>query len=109
MSLPNELKDPIDEIKTASNRVLVICLILAVMSLFGLLVALYKVGNGYRKQGIEAAAEETIYWREAYRIKDSLYSDCSNKRAGDSKETKEGLDRRNEKTNEIKKLVKESK
>lgn len=109
MALPKELTKPIDEIKTASNRVLVSCLILAVMSLFGLLIALYRIGNGYRSQGIAKATEETIYWREAYRIKDSLYSDCSNKRAEDSKETKEGLKKRIENTIEIKKLVKESK
>lgn len=109
MKLPQELNKSIDEIKTASNRVLVTCLILAVMSLFGLLVALYRIGNGYRSQGVEKAIEETKYWREAYRIKDSLYSDCSNKRAEDTRETTEGLKRRIENNIEIKKLVKESK
>lgn len=31
--IPEELKKPIDEIKTPSNRILVICLILAIISL----------------------------------------------------------------------------
>lgn len=38
MSLPDELKKPIDEIKTASNRVLVTCLILAIIFQTGLSV-----------------------------------------------------------------------
>lgn len=38
MSLPDELEKPIDEIKTASNRVLVTCLILAIIFQTGLSV-----------------------------------------------------------------------
>ena len=106
MPLPNELIKPIDEIKTASNRVLVICLILAVVSLSGLLIALYKIGNGYRSNGILAAKEETLYWREAYRIKDSALSECGRESLKQANKRSSNADLRTEITENIKKKIK---
>ena len=106
MPLPNELIKPIDEIKTASNRVLVICLILAVVSLYGLLIALYKIGNGYRSNGILAAKEETLYWREAYRIKDSALSECGRESLKQANKRSSNADLRTEITENIKKKIK---
>lgn len=43
--LPPELKAATDEIKTPSNRILVIVLITAVTSLFGVIIKMYTSGN----------------------------------------------------------------
>lgn len=68
MSLPPELKEPIDDIKTPSNRVLVTCLILAVMALAGVVAWLYKNNNN-----------DARYWKadaiKAHQIIDSLKDD----------------------------------
>ena len=106
MSIPKELNVPIDEIKTASNRVLVICLILAVMSLFGLVIVLYRIGNGYRSNGILAAKEETLYWREQYRIKDSALSECGRESLDQANKRSGNADLRTEITENIKKKIK---
>ena len=106
MSIPKELNGSIDEIKTASNRVLIICLILAVMSLFGLVIVLYRIGNGYRSAGVLAAKEETIYWREQYRIKDSALSDCGRESLKQANKRSSNADLRTAITENIKKKIK---
>lgn len=58
MSLPEELKEPIDEIKTPSNRVLVTCLILAIMALSTVIVWQYKYGSAYWEGKYDKKAAE---------------------------------------------------
>lgn len=67
MSLPPELKEPIDDIKTPSNRVLVSCLILAIMALSSVIIWQTKGNN----KSCEAKA---IYWEDKF-TKKSLECD----------------------------------
>lgn len=72
MSLPEELKEQIDDIKTPSNRVLVTCLILAIMALSGWCIWLVKGSNTNCK-------DDVSFWKEKYEKKsseaDSLMND----------------------------------
>jgi hypothetical protein len=86
MALPSQLEKPIDEIKTPSNRVLVISLIFAVISLVGGIVHLesknrfqsevlikkcYDENENLKKQLNENLIREREYFQRKLEIQDS--------------------------------------
>lgn len=69
IQLPTEITKPLDEIKTPSNRLLVVILILAVIVLFGLLI---NNLNGNSNENKEEKKEEHVDNIRLRRENDSL-------------------------------------
>lgn len=112
MAIPDELLKPIDEIKTPSNKILIMCLVIAVVSLFGINIILYRSGQEDKKDAIQEAKEQakkssmkSDYWEKMARIKDSLYDDCGGKRLEDARRSDNSVDKRGSLSDSIQKLI----
>lgn len=106
MSLPQELVKPIDEIKTPSNKVLVIALFLAIIALY--VNSLYDKSQTTKEAKAQARIYEgeLNYWKTIARVKDSLYDDCGNKRYEDAKNTNYAVEKRSKLNDSIQTLIK---
>lgn len=102
MSLPEELIKPIDEIKTASNKVLVICLILAIVFLAG---RDFLKSDSY-KDTIRYERTQKMIFKEDARLKDSALNECGRELLRQAYKHQENANLRTEITENIKQKIK---
>ena len=92
--LPEEVKKPLDDIKSPSNKILVTVLLLAVITLFGIFVAEIKAINAVKDQQIMELKKDLKECNERNALlakKDQERTDADNERLKNKVEQKDSI------------------